>query len=144
MVVNTADVQWRAGMNARLVMSRPSNFIHLTRIRAGLSSRLFESCEGLKDALLLVVFDDLRRAHLRVVRVESNVAKSTPLSQKVPALIQFDLDLREPLPIRLRKRPFLVQSVFLRNTLLNIVEDGLILGMILHRSLLLSERDGVV
>ena len=143
-MVNTAGVQWRAGINARLVMSRPSNFIHLARIRAGLSDRLFESCEGLKDALLLVVFDDLRRAHLRVVRVESNVAKSAPLSQKVPALIQFDLDLREPLPIRLRKRPFLVQSVFLRNTLLNVVEDGLILGMILHRSLLPSERDGVV
>jgi carotenoid cleavage dioxygenase-like enzyme len=93
---------------------------------------------------LLVILDDLRGADLSVVRVEPDVAKSAPLSQKIPALIQFDLELGEPLPIGFRKRRFLVQPVFLRNQLLNVVEDGLILGMILHRSLLPSERDGVV
>jgi hypothetical protein len=93
---------------------------------------------------LLVILDDLRGADLRVVRVEPDVAKSAPLSQKVPALIQFDLELGEPLPIGLRKRRFLVQPVFLRNQLLNVVEDRLILGMILHTSLLPSDQDGMV
>jgi hypothetical protein len=58
---------------------------------------------------------------LRVVRVEPDIPKGTSLAQEVPALIQFDLDLREPLTIGLGKFPLLVQSVFLCDKALNII-----------------------
>ena len=60
------------------------------------------------ESLLLIILDDLRRANFRFVRVEPDVAKGTSLAQEVPALIQFDLDLREPLTISFGVRPLLV------------------------------------
>ena len=57
------------------------------------------------ESLLLIILDDLRRAHFRVVRVKPDVAKSTSLAQEVPALIEFDLDLLEPLTIRFAESP---------------------------------------
>ena len=45
---------------------------------------------------------------MRFVRVKPDVAKGTSLAQKVPALIQFDLDLHEPLTISFGVRPLLV------------------------------------
>ena len=51
------------------------------------------------ESLLLIILDDLRRANFRFVRIKPDVAKGTSLAQEVPALIQFDLDLREPLTI---------------------------------------------
>ena len=74
-----------------------------------------------EHSLLLIILDDLRRANLRVVRVEPDIPKGTSLTQEVPALIQFDLDLREPLTIGLGKFPLLVQSVFLCDKALNII-----------------------
>ena len=71
-----------------------------------------------------------------VVRVEPDIAKGTSLAQEVPALIQFDLDLREPLTIGLGKFSLLVQSLFLCDKALNIIEDGLIPDLFLHESLL--------
>ena len=47
---------------------------------------------------------------LCVVRVEPQITKGTTLAQEVPALIQFDLDLREALTIGLGKFPLVVQS----------------------------------
>jgi hypothetical protein len=89
-----------------------------------------------EESLLLIILDDLRRADLRVVRVEPDIAKGTSLAQEVPALIQFDLDLRKPLPIGLGKFPLLIQSLFFFDKALNISEDGLIPTLILHESLL--------
>ena len=86
--------------------------------------------------LLLIILDDLRRANLCVVRVEPDIAKGTSLAQEVPALIQFDLDLREPLTIGLGKFPLLVQSLFLCDKALNIIEDRLIPDLFLHEGLL--------
>ncbi len=57
------------------------------------------------ESLLLIILDDLRRANFRFVRVESDVAKGTSLAQEVPALIQLDLDFREPFPIGFGMRP---------------------------------------
>ena len=74
-----------------------------------------------EESLLLIILDHLRRANLCIVRVEPDIAKGTSLAQEVPALIQFDLDLREPLPIGLGKFPLLVQSVFLCDKALNII-----------------------
>jgi len=79
---------------------------------------------------------------LRVVRVTPDVAKSTSLAQEVPTLIQFDLDLREPLTISCRVCPLLVQSVFLFDKALNMIEDRLIFDLILHESLLPRGCDG--
>ena len=86
--------------------------------------------------LLLIILDDLRRANFRFVRVKPDVAKGTSLAQKIPALIQFDLDLPEPLTIGFVECPLLVQSVFFCDQVLNVFEDGLILGVILHHSFL--------
>ena len=88
------------------------------------------------QSLLLIILDDLRRANLRVVRVKPNVAKGTSLAQEVPTLIQFNLDLHEPFTIGLGVRPLLVQSVFLCDKVLNMIEDRLIFDLILHESLL--------
>jgi hypothetical protein len=60
------------------------------------------------ESLLLIILDDLRRANFRFVRIKPDVAKGTSLTQKVPALIQFDLDLHEPLTISFGVRPLLV------------------------------------
>jgi hypothetical protein len=89
-----------------------------------------------EKSLLLIILDDLRRANLRVVRVKPDITKGTSLAQEVPALIQFDLDLREPLTIGLGKFPLVVQSVFLCDKALNIIEDRLIPDLIFHESLL--------
>jgi len=61
-----------------------------------------------EESLLLIILDDLRRANLRFVWVIPNVAQGTSLAQEVPALIQFDLDLREPLTIGFGVCPLLV------------------------------------
>jgi hypothetical protein len=92
--------------------------------------------------LLLIILDDLRRANLCVVRVEPDIAKGTSLAQEVPALIQFDLDFREPLTIGLGKFPLLVQSLFLSDKALNIIENWLIPNLILHESLLSRDMFG--
>jgi hypothetical protein len=73
---------------------------------------------------------------LRVVRVKPDVAKGTSLAQEVPTLIQFDLDLREPFTIGLGVCPLLVQSVFLCDKTLDMIEDRLIFELIFHESLL--------
>ena len=99
---------------------------------------------GAEESLLLIILDDLWRANLRIVRVKPDVTKSASLAQEIPALIQFDLDLREPLTIDLRKCPLLVQSVFLCGQVLNVFEDGLILGVVLHNSFLPCEWDRTV
>jgi hypothetical protein len=71
---------------------------------------------------------------LCVIRVEPDIAKGASLAQEVPALIQLDLDIREPLTIGLGKFPLLVQSLFLCDKALNIIEDWLIPDLILHES----------
>jgi hypothetical protein len=73
---------------------------------------------------------------LRVVWVKPDVAKGTSLAQEVPTLIQFHLDLHKPFTIGLGMRPLLVQSVFLCDKALNMIEDRLIFDLILHESLL--------
>ena len=78
---------------------------------------------------------------MRVLRVEPDIAKGTSLAQEIPALIQFDLDLRESLAIGLGKFPLLVQSVFLFDKTLNIIQDRLIPDLILHESLLSRRYD---
>jgi hypothetical protein len=88
------------------------------------------------QSLLLIILDDLRWANFRFVRVKPDVAKGTSLTQEIPTLIQFDLDFLEPLTIGLGVCPLLVQSVFLFDKALNVIEDRLISGLILHDSLL--------
>jgi hypothetical protein len=91
--------------------------------------------------LLLIVLDNLRRANFRFVRIEPEVAKSTSLAQEVPALIQLNLHFLEPSKVGLGKFPLQVQSVFLFNKVLNVIENRLILDLILHENLLQHGRD---
>jgi hypothetical protein len=79
------------------------------------------------QSLLLIILDNLWRANFCVVRVKPDLTEGTTLAQEVPTLIEFDLDLREPLPIGFGVCPFLVQSMFLFDEALNIIEDRLIL-----------------
>src|SRR5262245_42429636 len=88
------------------------------------------------QSLLLIILDDFRRANVRIVRITPDLAKGTSLAQQVPTLIQFDLNLREPLTIAFGLGPLLVQSVFLFDKALNMIEDRLIFDLILHESLL--------
>ncbi len=88
------------------------------------------------QSLLLIILDNLRRANFRFVRVKPDVAESTSLAQEVPALIQFNLDLREPLPIGFGVCPLLVQSVLLYDKALNMIEDWLIFDLIFHERVL--------
>ena len=98
-----------------------------------MAGRLVRLCALVdEESLLLIILDDLRRANLRVLRVEADIAKGTSLTQEVPALIQFDLEMRESLAIGLGKFPLLVQSVFLCDKTLNIIQDRLIPDLILH------------
>ena len=99
---------------------------------------------GADESLLLIILDDLGRANLHFVRVKPDVTKRASLTQEVPALIQFDLDLRKPFTIDFRKYPLLIQSVFLCGQLLNVLEDGLILGILLHSGFLPCQWDGTV
>ena len=87
-----------------------------------------------EESLLLIILDDLRRANFRFVRIKPDVTKGTSLAQEVPALIQFDLDLREPLTIGFGEHPLLVQSVFLCDKVLNMIEDRLIFILIFHEA----------
>ena len=93
-----------------------------------------------EESLLLIILDDLRRTNLRILGIEPDIAKGTSLAQEIPALIQFDLDFRETLTIGLGNFPTLVQSLFLCDKALNIIEDRLIPDLILHESLL-SHQD---
>ena len=87
-------------------------------------------------ALLLIILDDLRRANFRLVRIKPDVAKSSSLAQEIPALIQFDPDLRQPLPIGFGMRSEFVQSMLFFDKALNVSEDRLIFVLILHENLL--------
>jgi hypothetical protein len=68
------------------------------------------------------------------VRVKPNVAKGTSLAQEVPTLIQFDLDFRKPFTIGFGVCPLLVQTVFLCDKVLNMIEDWLIFDLIFHEA----------
>lgn len=85
------------------------------------------------QSLLLIILDNPWRANFCVVRVKPDLTEGTSLAQEVPTLIEFNLNLREPLPIVFGACPFLVQSMFLFDEALNITEDWLILGLIFHQ-----------
>ena len=89
-----------------------------------------------KESLLLIILDDLRWANFCFIRVIPDVTKSTSLAQEVPALIQFNLDFLKALTVGLGECPLPVQSVFLFDKALDVIQNRLILGLILHESLL--------
>ena len=84
------------------------------------------------QSLLLIILNNLWRANFRVVRVKADLTESASLAQEVPALIELNLDLLEPLAIGFGVCPLLVQSVFLSDKALNIIEDRLIFDLIIH------------
>ena len=84
------------------------------------------------QSLLLIILNNLWRANLRVVRVKADFTKGASLAQEVPALIELNLDLLEPLAIGLGVCPLLVQSMFFCDKALNMIEDRLIFDLIAH------------
>jgi hypothetical protein len=85
---------------------------------------------------LLVILDDLRWPNLCLVWVNPDVTKGTSLAQKIPALIEFDVDFLEALAILFgESSPLPIQSVFFSNKALNVIENGLILEWIFHDGL---------
>lgn len=104
--------------------------------REACRSPLASPLSSIPSALLLIILDDLRRADFRLVRVKPDVAKSSSLAQEIPALIKFDPDLRQPLPVSFGMCPELVQSVLFFDQALNVIEDRLIFDLILHENLL--------
>lgn len=89
---------------------------------------------------LLVILDDLRRAHLGFVRIEPDIPQSAPLAEEIPALIEFDLESCEAFPIGLGQRLLLVQPMFLLDEALNVVENRLILWVSVHGPVFPCER----
>jgi hypothetical protein len=83
-------------------------------------------------SLLLIIFNNLKRTNFRLVRVKADLTKSASLTQEVPALIELNLDLLEPLAIGLGVCPLLVRSMFFCDKALNMIEDHLILDFIVH------------
>jgi len=79
------------------------------------------------------MLDNLWRANFCVVRVKPDLTEGTTLAQEVPALIEFHLNLQEPLPIGFGLCRFLLQSVFLFDEALNITGNRLILNLIFHQ-----------
>ena len=84
------------------------------------------------QSLLLIILNNLWRANLGVIRVKTDITKGTSLAQEVPALIELNLDLIEPLAIGFGVCPVLVQSMFFRDKALNMIEDRLIFDLIVH------------
>ncbi len=66
-----------------------NNFISQT---IGLPSD--ELSAAVDQGLLLVVFNDLWRAHLCLIWVAPKLSQSSALAQQIPTLVQFDLYLR--------------------------------------------------
>src|SRR5882672_79407 len=91
-----------------------------------------------KTALLLVVLDDFSRADMRIARVLPRLAKSSALTQQIPALIQFDNKFCELFAICIRRRPLRVQPMLFRRKALDMVEDRLVRCVILHNGVLRS------
>ena len=83
-------------------------------------------------SLRLIVFNNLWRANFRVVRVKADLTKGASLAQEVPALIELNLDLLEPLAIGFGMCPLLVQTMFFCDKALNMIEDRLIIDLIVH------------
>src|SRR5437763_7057659 len=67
-----------------------------------------------------VLLDDLGRPQVRVLRVAPRFAQGTTLAQQVPALVELDVDRREPLARRFVERSLVEQSVVLRDKLLDV------------------------
>jgi hypothetical protein len=84
---------------------------------------------------LFVILHDLGGPHLRFVRVEPDVAQGAALAQQIPALVELDPDLRQPLPIGFEVARPLVQSVLLVDETLNVVQNRLVFGSMFHDSL---------
>jgi hypothetical protein len=78
---------------------------------------------GAGRVLLLVSLDDRRRTHLGLVRILAKLAPCVPLAQKIPALIELDLDLLEPHLIVIRQLALPVQVLLLMHKAFDLLQD---------------------
>lgn len=76
--------------------------------------------------LLFVIFDNFRRAHFCVVRILPELAQGAALAQKIPALVQFDLQFSETFLVVNAEFSFTVQLFFLANQSVDVVQNRII------------------
>jgi len=72
---------------------------------------------------------------MRLVRITPRFTEGAPLTQEVPALIQFNINRSQTLAIGIRKRSLSIEPMFLRYQGLNTIQDRLIF-LIVHNDLL--------
>jgi len=64
-------------------------------------------------ALLFVFLHDLGRAQVRFVWIVPRLSEGSTLAQKIPALIQLDIEFLQTLAIGICQRPLPIQAMFL-------------------------------
>src|SRR6266446_5567943 len=87
--------------------------------------------------LLLVVFDDLRRAHLCLVWVTPKLSQGSTLTQQIPALVEFDVYLRQAVTVVIREFTLCIEPFLLLDQAVDVTQYRLIFALVSHRSLLL-------
>src|ERR1700747_2801593 len=85
---------------------------------------------------LLVVLNNLRRPHMRLIWITSDLPQRLALPQQVPALIQLDINFRQPRTIGISARLVFEQAMLLCREALDNFEDGLIICFVFHNDLL--------
>jgi hypothetical protein len=84
------------------------------------------------ESLLLVILDDLRWTDVRLVRITPGVAQRAALAQEIPALIQFDFNVRQPIAIGICERPLPIEMMLFCNEPLDMIKHGLVCGLLIH------------
>src|SRR5260370_37534613 len=81
-----------------------------------------------------VIRDDFGRPDMRLRRITSGFTQRAPLTQQVPALIQFYLHVGQALAACRITRPLLEKPVLFSHQALDMGEHGLVLVMFFHGS----------
>jgi hypothetical protein len=77
---------------------------------------------------------------MRLIWITPGSPQSLTLPQQIPALIQFDINLRQPRTIGISEGFVLVQAMLLLSELLDHSEDGLIFRFVFHNDLFSFNR----
>ena len=77
----------------------------------------------------LVVLDHLRRAHLGLVGVAAELAQGAALAQKIPALVELDIDRRQARALGVGHVALGVELLLLGHQPLDVIENALVRGV---------------
>src|SRR5438552_8639941 len=85
-----------------------------------------------------VLFHDLGRSHVRLVRVAAGLSQRAALAQKIPALIELDLYGGKPARFGIVERCAVEQLVLFADELLNVAQDRCLVLFVCHSISFLS------